>query len=96
MKKSGRTRKVFGRPHVAKQLPSGEDRRVYENDRAGKPRRVVIELEPGEPLHGSISAGAGSREPFFGWIELARALEGARPSDEPRPGSATAAERKDL
>jgi hypothetical protein len=68
---------------------------VYDNDRAGKPRRVVIELEPGEPLHGSISAGAGSLEPFFGWIELARALEAARCLDEQRPSPATPAGEKE-
>jgi hypothetical protein len=68
---------------------------VYDDHGAGKPRRVVIELEPGEPLHGSISAAAGSREPFLGWIELARALEAARCVDEPRRSSATRSERKD-
>jgi hypothetical protein len=60
---------------------------VYDHDRAGKPRRVVIELEPGEPLHGSISVGAGPEQPFFGWIELARALEAARSLEEPRPSA---------
>jgi hypothetical protein len=42
-------------------------------------RRVQVELEPGEPLHGSVTSAAG-RQSFVGWIELAMMLEAARPT----------------
>jgi hypothetical protein len=47
---------------------------------------VEIELEPDEPLRGSITSGE-HRRPFFGWLELAAALEAARAGDRPMGGA---------
>ncbi len=37
--------------------------------------RIMLELDPGEPIHGRLRHGAGAAEPFHGWLELAAALE---------------------
>jgi hypothetical protein len=42
---------------------------------------VQIELEPGEPLRGSVSSSEG-RKSFVGWIELASVLDAARPPSD--------------
>ena len=40
--------------------------------------RVILDLIPGEPISGWISAGVGPTEAFRGWIELASKLEHLR------------------
>ena len=67
--------KVFGRIHVARAPARFDDRDVHED---ADTRRVQVDLEPGEPLRGSVSSD-GRRRPFVGWIELAMMLEAARP-----------------
>ena len=37
--------------------------------------RITLELEPGaEPIRGSIEHADGSRQPFWGWLELSAVL----------------------
>jgi hypothetical protein len=43
-------------------------------------KRVVLELEPGEPIHGRITILTGPPQRFHGWLELASKLEHAWPS----------------
>ncbi len=43
--------------------------------------RVVLELEPGEPISGRIHRSTGPAQPFRGWLELASTLEHLRPAD---------------
>jgi hypothetical protein len=40
-------------------------------------RRVTLELEPGETIHGSLHDDSGARQRFHGWLELSAALERA-------------------
>ena len=40
--------------------------------------RVILDLLPGEPIRGRISAGANGAESFRGWIDLASKLEHLR------------------
>jgi DNA-binding CsgD family transcriptional regulator len=40
--------------------------------------RVVLELNPGEPISGTIRGGSGDPESFRGWLELASRLERLR------------------
>jgi hypothetical protein len=41
--------------------------------------RVVLDLDPNsEPIRGSLSATDQDSRPFFGWLELAGAVEAAR------------------
>jgi hypothetical protein len=40
----------------------------------GNPR-ITLELEPGaDPIRGSIEHADGSRQPFWGWLELSAEL----------------------
>jgi hypothetical protein len=48
--------------------------------------RVVLELEPGEPISGSVCGPTGTAEPFRGWLELTSALERARSAGRPGRG----------
>jgi hypothetical protein len=42
----------------------------------GQPQRVGLELEAGpEAIHGTLEHGDGTREGFWGWLELMAALE---------------------
>jgi len=41
--------------------------------------RVVLDLDPGEPIHGRITFSTGPAQSFHGWLELASKLEGVRP-----------------
>ncbi len=41
-------------------------------------QRVVLELEPGEPISGQIRIATGPAQAFCGWLELATKLEQAR------------------
>jgi hypothetical protein len=44
---------------------------------------LVLELDPGEPIHGRLTSAIGSVHTFHGWLDLARRLEtvrGANPS----------------
>jgi hypothetical protein len=53
--------------------------------RAMTARRVSLELEAGpSALHGTVEADDGTRETFWGWLELMAALERAmdRPAQE--------------
>lgn len=49
--------------------------------------RVILDLDAdGETIRGSISKADEGSRPFFGWLELAGALEAARRrGSEPRP-----------
>lgn len=42
---------------------------------SGMGRRLVVELEPGSPPSGRVTAADGSSIRFSGWTELAQALE---------------------
>jgi hypothetical protein len=47
----------------------------------GNPR-IMLELEPGaDPIRGSIEHPDGSRQPFWGWLELSAELR--RVTDQP-------------
>lgn len=41
--------------------------------------RVVLDLDPGEPIHGRITFSAGPVQAFHGWLDLASKLERALP-----------------
>ena len=45
---------------------------------AAKSARVVLELDPGEPISGWISGSRGPAEPFRGWVELTSKLDRLR------------------
>jgi hypothetical protein len=40
--------------------------------------RVVLELDAGEPISGSLCGPSGVTEPFRGWVELTSLLERLR------------------
>jgi hypothetical protein len=40
--------------------------------------RIVLELEPGEPIRGRLLDGRGGGQAFRGWLELTAALDRAR------------------
>lgn len=44
---------------------------------------VLLELEFGEPISGTISGPRGAAEPFRGWLELTSRLEQARAAQDP-------------
>jgi len=51
--------------------------------------RITLELEPGtDPIRGSIEHADGSRQPFWGWLELSaqlrRVAAGPDTHNEPR------------
>jgi hypothetical protein len=46
-----------------------------------------MELEPGEPLTGSIAVGGEPERRFCGWIELMAAINAARRRDVGEPRS---------
>ena len=50
--------------------------------------RVVLELEPGEPIAGRALVGDGRPVSFTGWMGLYAAIDGARDGEagEPAPG----------
>lgn len=37
--------------------------------------RITVEFEPGDPVQGQLTDGRGASQPFYGWLELSRALE---------------------
>jgi hypothetical protein len=39
--------------------------------------RITLELEPGEPIHGTLRDQAGATHAFRGWLELCAALDRA-------------------
>jgi hypothetical protein len=51
-------------------------------------QRVTVELEVGpDAIHGTLDHGDGTRERFWGWLELMAAVEraaGAAPSTQER------------
>lgn len=54
-----------------------DDPPVNEEASAHRTTRVALELEPGEPLRGSLDSELTSQR-FCGWLELATALDAAR------------------
>jgi hypothetical protein len=40
--------------------------------------QIALELDPGEPISGSIRTTAGATQSFRGWLELATKLEQLR------------------
>lgn len=40
--------------------------------------RVILELEPAGPVRGTLVGDDGERQAFYGWLELAAALERLR------------------
>jgi hypothetical protein len=40
--------------------------------------KVVLDLDPGEPIHGRITISTGPTQPFHGWLDLTSKLEQAR------------------
>jgi hypothetical protein len=53
------------------------DHRGVEPQEAG---RVVLDLNPGEPISGHIQGAGGTAEAFRGWVELAGKIERLRSS----------------
>jgi len=57
--------------------------------------RITLELEPGaDPIRGSIERADGSRQPFWGWLELSAELRRvtAQPeaqAERPQPTTTT-------
>lgn len=49
----------------------------------GQSLRVVLELEPDDPVRGTLVGPDEARESFYGWLELAAALGRVR---SPRAG----------
>ncbi|HEX4109475.1 MAG TPA: hypothetical protein VHX88_15165 [Solirubrobacteraceae bacterium] len=54
-------------------------------------QRVVLDLDPGEPIAGHISGTSGEGEAFRGWLELVNKLERLRgvhpgPAETPTAG----------
>jgi hypothetical protein len=47
--------------------------------------RVLLELNPGEPISGTIGRWSEAPESFRGWIELASKLERLRASEAAVP-----------
>ncbi len=47
--------------------------------------RVVLELEPAGPVRGTIVGPDEERRAFYGWLELAAALEHVRPPQDALP-----------
>jgi hypothetical protein len=43
--------------------------------------KMMLELDPGEPIRGRIRAAAGSVQSFRGWLELASKLDRMRAAD---------------
>jgi hypothetical protein len=39
--------------------------------------RIVLELQPGEPIHGTLHDQGGAAHVFRGWLELCAALDRA-------------------
>jgi len=44
---------------------------------ATQSERVVLELEPGEPIQGRLLDSSGTPHAFYGWLELCAELERA-------------------
>ena len=42
------------------------------------PERIVLELDPGDPINGRIHCPPGSVQTFRGWLELATKIERLR------------------
>jgi hypothetical protein len=40
--------------------------------------RVILDLDPGEPIHGRITFSTGPAQSFRGWLDLASKLERVR------------------
>jgi hypothetical protein len=55
--------------------------------------RVVLDLDPGEPIHGRIAFSTGPAQSFHGWLELASKLERARSEASSGPIAASPAAR---
>jgi hypothetical protein len=47
---------------------------------AAQHERVVLELEPGDPIQGRLVDSSGMTHAFYGWLELCAELERARRS----------------
>ena len=43
-----------------------------------RPERIVLELDPGDPISGRIDCPPGAVQTFRGWLELATKLERLR------------------
>jgi hypothetical protein len=75
-------RKVYGEVHDARGAPRREGGRVSIN-----PRHLHVEIDlelDTDPIRGRLGLTPGSPREFYGWIELAAALEALRkPPPEP-------------
>lgn len=50
--------------------------------------RITLELEPGaDPIRGSLEHPDGSRQPFWGWLELSAQLRRVAASPDPETES---------
>jgi hypothetical protein len=50
--------------------------------------RITLELEAGaDPIRGSIEHPNGSRQPFWGWLELLEELRRATSTDQSTPAT---------
>jgi hypothetical protein len=60
-----------------------------------RPQRVMLELEScPDPIHGTLEHGDGTRERFWGWLELMAALQRLTTTAQDRP-TALAPQRRD-
>jgi hypothetical protein len=49
--------------------------------------RITLELEPGtDPIRGSIEYADGSRQPFWGWLELSAELRNVAAGPDAQTG----------
>jgi hypothetical protein len=54
--------------------------------------RITLELEGGaDPIRGLIEHGDGSRQPFWGWLELSEELRRVAAAEPERPSQPTPA-----
>jgi hypothetical protein len=61
----------------ADEHPTRNDQPMHDPTTA----RMVLELDPGEPISGRLQDQTGHVQPFRGWLELATKLERLRHSE---------------
>jgi hypothetical protein len=60
--------------HILMLVPEVERSQIEPDMRS----RVELEIQAGEPIRGQLSASGTGALPFYGWLELAAAIQKAR------------------
>ena len=60
--------------HILRLVPEVERSQVEPDTRS----RVELEIQAGEPIRGQLSASGTGALSFYGWLELAAAIQKAR------------------